>query len=117
MLRFGNVTVAAVRKELEGRGKIFHVSTRTDTLGRQQPARKHVKTQHIPEEADEGELFKTVKLVRADRAAFIVAICPARLCLLPPKSRECHVSTGCGQSWTGSDTAYPRTPSRQLALI
>lgn len=33
-------TVAAVRTELERRGKIFHAETRTDMQGRRQPARK-----------------------------------------------------------------------------
>jgi ParB-like chromosome segregation protein Spo0J len=33
-------TVAVVRSEIEGRGEIPHVETRTDTKGRKQPARK-----------------------------------------------------------------------------
>jgi hypothetical protein len=33
-------TVGAVRDEMEGRGEISHVETRTDTKGRDQPARK-----------------------------------------------------------------------------
>jgi hypothetical protein len=33
-------TVAATRQDLEGRGEIRHVETRTDSAGRQQPARK-----------------------------------------------------------------------------
>jgi hypothetical protein len=33
-------TVAVVRRDLEARGEIHHVSTRTDTKGRQQPAKK-----------------------------------------------------------------------------
>ena len=35
-----HVTVGKVRREEEGRGKVNHVETRTDTLGRQQPATK-----------------------------------------------------------------------------
>lgn len=37
-------TVTSVRQELEGRGEIHHVSTITDTAGRQQPSRKPTKT-------------------------------------------------------------------------
>src|SRR6266536_2781020 len=37
-------TVAAVRTDLERHGEIPHVTTRTDTLGRQQPARKPMVT-------------------------------------------------------------------------
>jgi hypothetical protein len=33
-------TVGAVRAEMEGRGQVAHVETRTDTKGRKQPARK-----------------------------------------------------------------------------
>lgn len=36
-----HTTVATVRADLEGRGEISHVSTRTDTAGRQQPAIRH----------------------------------------------------------------------------
>jgi hypothetical protein len=35
-----HVTIGKVRREEEGRGKVFHVETRTDSLGRQQPATK-----------------------------------------------------------------------------
>jgi len=37
MLGVHHTTVSTVRKELERRGEISHVATRTDTLGRSQP--------------------------------------------------------------------------------
>jgi hypothetical protein len=40
MLRVSHHTVASVRAEMEGRGQIAHVSTRTDSKGRQQPAKR-----------------------------------------------------------------------------
>jgi hypothetical protein len=40
MLKADHKTVASVRAEMEGRGEIPHVDTRTDSKGRQQPARK-----------------------------------------------------------------------------
>jgi len=49
------VAKCADRAELERRAEIPHVATRTDTLGRQQPARKHIPTRLIPEEADDFE--------------------------------------------------------------
>jgi hypothetical protein len=39
-VKASHVTVGAVRAELEGRGQIDHVETRTDTKGRNQPAHK-----------------------------------------------------------------------------
>jgi hypothetical protein len=43
-------TVGAVRAELEGRAEIPHVSTRTDSKGRQQPAEKKSKKQPAEKE-------------------------------------------------------------------
>jgi hypothetical protein len=40
MLGVSHHTVGTVRAEMEGRGQIAHVTTRTDTRGRKQPARK-----------------------------------------------------------------------------
>ena len=62
-------TVQSVREERETRGEIPHVATKTDTLGRKQPARKHVPTQQIPEEADLDETPNFAKSVRQKKAA------------------------------------------------
>ncbi len=64
MLGIHHTAVSTVRKELERRGEISHVATRTDTLGRRQPSRKHITKQHIPEEADVGEALSFAKAVR-----------------------------------------------------
>jgi hypothetical protein len=40
MIRVSHHTVASVRDEMEGRGQIAHVETRTDAKGRKQPAKK-----------------------------------------------------------------------------
>jgi hypothetical protein len=40
MAKVSKNTAASVRRELEGRGQIDHVETRTDTKGRKQPAKK-----------------------------------------------------------------------------
>jgi phage N-6-adenine-methyltransferase len=50
-LGVSHVTVGGVRNELEGRGQIDHVSERTDTMGRVQPARKPIRTDYIDPEA------------------------------------------------------------------
>jgi hypothetical protein len=39
-VKVSHVTVGAVRAEMESRGQIDHVETRTDTKGREQPAKK-----------------------------------------------------------------------------
>ena len=55
-------TVAAVRADLEGRAEIPHATARTDTKGRQQPARK--TSPAAPEAADTGapSLLESVSL-------------------------------------------------------
>lgn len=47
-------TVQSVREELEARGEVTHVSERTDSLGRQQPARRS-KPDPEPEPERDGE--------------------------------------------------------------
>jgi hypothetical protein len=42
-IKVDHKTVGAVRSEMEGRGEILHVEVRTDTRGREQPARKTKK--------------------------------------------------------------------------
>jgi transposase len=49
MIRVSHHTVASVRAEMEGRGQIAHAETRTDSTGRQQPARKRRKVKFTPE--------------------------------------------------------------------
>jgi DNA-binding Lrp family transcriptional regulator len=44
MVGLSHPTVRGVRTELEARGKIFHVETRVDTRGREQPATKPAKS-------------------------------------------------------------------------
>ena len=46
-------TVAVVRRELETRTEIPHVSKTVDTLGRTQPARKPISTKFVPDADDE----------------------------------------------------------------
>jgi hypothetical protein len=48
-------TAADVRHDAEGRGQIDHVDTRTDTKGRQQPARKQPKVAHDVNGPDHGD--------------------------------------------------------------
>jgi hypothetical protein len=43
MAKVSKNTAKSVRDELEGRGQIDHVETRTDTKGRKQPAKKPIK--------------------------------------------------------------------------
>jgi hypothetical protein len=42
LLKVDHKTVGSVRKQMEGRGEIPHVETRTDSLGREQPAHRTV---------------------------------------------------------------------------
>jgi ParB-like chromosome segregation protein Spo0J len=48
-------TVNSVRSKLEGRGEISHVDKRTDSKGRQQPARKPVKPPSNPSKSSQDE--------------------------------------------------------------
>jgi hypothetical protein len=70
-IKVDHKTVGAVRADLEGRGEIPHVSTRTDTSGRKQTARRgqqhycwecnerggEVQKHHYDGEGDDGEVW------------------------------------------------------------
>jgi N6-adenosine-specific RNA methylase IME4 len=64
-------TVISVRESLERTWEIpkLKKTVGKDGKARRKPKRKHIPTQHIPEEADIGELFKTAKVFRAAIAA------------------------------------------------
>ncbi len=43
---------------------------------KRKPARNHIPTQHIPEEADEGEKLKIAKTTRSDCAVVVWRVAP-----------------------------------------
>jgi hypothetical protein len=47
LLKMSHHTVQSVRTEMEGRGQIAHVETRTDTRGRSQPARRPARADKL----------------------------------------------------------------------
>jgi ParB-like chromosome segregation protein Spo0J len=58
-------TVASVRTKMEGRGEIPHVEARTDTMGRQQPAKRKSPEAHQSAEDLQAQLETNVATARA----------------------------------------------------
>jgi hypothetical protein len=69
-------TVATMRSEMEGRGEIHHVETRTDTKGRQQPAKRQ-HTYKPPTESQKAAAKLGMKLVMGGITAASAPASPA----------------------------------------
>ena len=65
-VKVSHVTVGTVRADLEGRGQIDHVSTHTDTRGREQPARKPPTDVRDIVAVGKREIIETAKRFRAE---------------------------------------------------
>jgi hypothetical protein len=65
MLKVSHHTVASVRAEMEGRGQIAHAKTRTDSQGREQPARRR----RAPSQLGNAPAGDTAPAVRDDVGA------------------------------------------------